>query len=163
MSSDWNNSHGAREAARVLNAAAEQIGLAMKDSQPAVDALGASLARLADYLANLQAGRTDDARLQAISAEMARAVTGLQFYDRMTQHLSHVRDYLSGSAVELRMEDGVPGEPWDSLHRKLAGKLLSETHRMYLGKNFPADYLAHRGGQSREERGAAHPGDIDLF
>jgi fructoselysine-6-P-deglycase FrlB-like protein len=163
VSSEWNKANGAQEAARVMNAAAEQIGLAMKDSQPAVDALGTSLARLADYLVNLQAGRSDDARLKNITTEMARAVTGLQFYDRMTQHLSHVRDYLASSAAELRIEEGVPGEPWDSLHRKLAKKLLSETHRMYLGKNFPADYLEHRGGQSREERGAAHPGDIDLF
>lgn len=163
MSSDWNKSHSDREAARVLSAAAEQIGLAMKDSQPAVDALGASMARLADYVANLQQGKADQARLKDITSDLARAVTGLQFYDRMTQHLSHVRDYLAGSAAELGVEGGTPSEPWASLHQQLAGKLLSETHRMYLGRNFPEDYLKHRGAQSREERGAAAPGDIDLF
>ncbi len=147
----------------MLLAASEQIGLALRDSQPSIDAIGLSLAKLATLLS----GSTQEAALQqelsSLRAELARAVTSLQFHDRMTQHLSHVREYLANSAAHIGTEPGIPGEPWASLHQQLANRLLSDTHRMYLGKNFPEDFLANRGNLSREDRGAASPGDIDLF
>lgn len=153
---------GGQEAARVLLAASEQIGLALRDSQPSIDAIGVSLAKLAALLAG---GLKDEALRQELSslrAELSRAVTSLQFHDRMTQHLSHVRDYLASSAAQIGAEPGIPDEPWASLHQQLADRLLSETHRMYLGRNFPEDFLANRG-KPREDRGSASPGDIDLF
>lgn len=152
-----------REIARLLEAASEQIGLALKDSQPAVEALGQSLERVTDLLASDLASPQAAAELKALRREMGRAITGLQFYDRMTQHLSHVRDYLASSAAEMNAGADSPHVDWDRLHRRLADRLLSDTHRMYLGKNFTADFLEGRAGGSRAERGAASPGDIDLF
>jgi hypothetical protein len=158
-----NKDSGGQEAARVLQAASEQIALALKDSQPSVDALSASLAKLAALLGEDLSSADARPKLAQLCAEMTRAVTGMQFHDRMTQHLTHVRDYLAGSAEQIGAESGVPCEPWAGLHRKLADRLLSETHRMYLGKNFPAEFIANRGTLPREERGAASAGDIDLF
>jgi hypothetical protein len=163
MGAGRNSGEGGQEAARVLLAASEQIALALKDAQPSIVALGASLGRLAALLAADADHATTPQQLSALRGEMARAVTGLQFYDRMSQHLTHVRDYLHQSAEQIGVEAGIPTEPWASLHQKLADRLLSETHRMYLGKNFPAEFLANRGNLSREDRGAASPGDIDLF
>ena len=157
------DSNGGQEAARVLTAASEQIALALQDSQSSVDALSASLGQLAALLATDSGAAPTPRQLAALRREMARAVTGLQFYDRMAQHLNHVRDYLTHSAEHIGSEVGIPVEPWASTHQTLANRLLSETHRMYLGKNFPDEFLANRGDQSREERGAASPGDIDLF
>lgn len=163
MGADGNSRSGGREAARVLQAASEQIALALRDSQPSIAALGQSLGRLAQLLSGELPDAAFQQKLATLRAELARAVTGLQFHDRMTQHLTHVRDYLASSAEQIGTEPGIPGEPWASLHQKLADRLLSDTHRMYLGKNFPADFLANRGNLSREDRGAASPGDIDLF
>jgi cysteinyl-tRNA synthetase len=152
-----------REIAQALSAASEQIGLALQDSQPQVDTLGQSLARVAELLSSDLSDPAAVAELKALRREMARAVTGLQFYDRMAQHLTHVRDYLAASSEQLGSAGGAPPASWDGLNRRLADKLLSDTHRMYLGKNFSAEFLAGRANASRAERGAASPGDIDLF
>jgi hypothetical protein len=153
---------GGQEAARVLNAASEQIALALKESQPSIDGLGAALQKLAEALGDPVAG-TQTTNVAQLKSDLARAVTSLQFYDRMTQHLTHVREYLADSASQIGAESGLPDEPWATLHQKLSARLLSETHRMYLGKNFPAGYLSARSALSRDARGAASPGDIDLF
>jgi hypothetical protein len=152
-----------REIARVLSAASEQIGLALKDSQPPIDSLGTSLARLAVLLAGDLNSAAAVAQLQIVRQEMTKAVTGLQFYDRMTQHLTHVQDYLAASASEIGTPASVGTGSWEKLSRKLSDRLLSDTHRMYLGKNFPAEYLASLNGGSAGNREKSPSGDIDLF
>jgi hypothetical protein len=148
------------EAARVLEAASGQIELALQQSQPSVDALGEALRKLAALLAQPQnLARADT--LQAMRAEMLRAITCLQFHDRMTQHLTHVRDYLSGSATQIGAQGA--GGDWDDLHRRLHDRLLSETQRMHLGRGFPMGAFTDGEQPAREKRSAAKPGDIDLF
>lgn len=142
------------EAARALNAAAEQIGLALRESQPQVEHLGDSLHQLAAALAH-SAG-TVDSKAAELAALMRRAVMRLQFYDRMTQHLSHVQDYLSRSAHQMGRPE--PEAGWTGVHRQLSDRLLSDTQRFHLDKNF-RDGL--RGAESRS--GSSKPGDIDLF
>jgi hypothetical protein len=150
----------ARELARVLKAASEQIGLALLDSHKAVDTLGSSLERLALLLSGDLATPKAAAELAELRAEMARAVTGLQFYDRMTQHLSHVRDYLAGTVDQLSSASST----FETLNRRLADRLLSDTHRIHLGRNFSVDFLARRKqAVSAGERTIVPQGDIDLF
>jgi hypothetical protein len=150
----------ARELARVLAAASEQIGLALLDSHKAVDTLGSSLERLALLLSGDLATPKAAAELAELRAEMARAVTGLQFYDRMTQHLSHVRDYLAGTVDQLSSASST----FETLNRRLADRLLSDTHRIHLGRNFSVDFLARRKqAVPAGERTIAPQGDIDLF
>jgi hypothetical protein len=150
-----------REAARVLRAASEQIELALRESQPSVDALGEALRRLAAMLTMPANEGLADA-LGAMRAEMLRAITCLQFHDRMTQHLTHVRDYLSGSAGQLA-EGGQSGAQWDGLHRRLRDRLLSETQRIQLLRNFPGKGFPEGDSPPRDEHAAARPGDVDLF
>jgi hypothetical protein len=148
-----------REAARALNAAAEQIGLALRESQPQVEQLGEALLQLAAALAEPHgAARPESAELAAI---MRGAVTRLQFYDRMTQHLSHVQDYLSRSAHQIGSPEPTGG--WTGVHQQLSERLLSDTQRFHLGRNFQDDLRAAAGGETRERGGRALPGDIDLF
>lgn len=150
----------ARELARVLDAASEQIGLALLDSHKAVDTLGSSLERLALLLSKDLTAPEAAADLDAVRAEMARAVTGLQFYDRMTQHLCHVRDYLAGTVEQLSNSSAT----FETLNRTLADRLLSDTHRIHLGRNFAVDYLASRPKvPGTGDRTVAPQGDIDLF
>jgi hypothetical protein len=149
-----------RELARVLGAASEQIGLALLDSHTAVETLGESLERLAGLLGQDLSGPEASADLAALRAEMARAVVGLQFYDRMTQHLSHVREYLNGTVEQLESATGT----FETLNRRLADRLLCDTHRIHLGRSIDADFLA-RPQQPGGKAGQVHApqGDIDLF
>jgi len=154
--------HNGREAARVLLAASDQIDLALRQSQPSVDALGEALQNLANVLAATgKDGRSE--ALIALRAEMLRAITCLQYHDRMTQHLSHVRDYLAGSAEQMSSREDRAEEQWTGLHNTLREKLLSETQRMRLGRIFPSELVAEDSSQARDARGASKPGDIDLF
>jgi hypothetical protein len=148
------------ELARVLGAASEQIGLALLDSHSAVENLGSSLERLAGLLSQDLSRPGAAAELAEVRAEMARAVTGLQFYDRMTQHLSHVRDYLSGTVEQLNNSSGT----FESVNRRLADRLLTDTHRIHLGRNFAVDFIdARRKAAAAGDAGLAPKGDIDLF
>jgi len=147
------------EAARALNAAAEQISLAMREAQPQVEALGEALHELAAALVQNPGTGVNDAA--ALAAVMRRAVTRLQFYDRMTQHLSHVQDYLVRSANQIASPE--PHGGWTGVHRQLSDRLLSDTQRFHLGKNFREDLLKAASSDNRERSGRAAPGDIDLF
>jgi len=147
-----------RELARVLDAASGQIGLALLDSHNAVEGLASSLERLADLLTKDLAGPDAVREIAELRAEMARAVVGLQFYDRMAQHLTHVREYLAGTVEQLTSNEGT----FETLNRKLADRLLSDTHRIHLGRNLAVDFgNALRKSGTATER--VPQGDIDLF
>lgn len=154
------NAGNHEEAIRVLQAAGAQIELALHQSQAPIDALGESLRRIAALLADsAQLSRPES--LALVRADLLRAITHLQFHDRMTQHLQHVRDYLSGSATHMAVQDA-DEEAWRRLHNRLHDRLLSETQRMHLGKDFLLGVLA-REQQNREGASTSKPGDIDLF
>ncbi|HXC58900.1 MAG TPA: hypothetical protein VN645_06265 [Steroidobacteraceae bacterium] len=155
------NNNG-REAARVLIAASDQIDLALQQSQPSVETLGEALRNMATMLAVAGSGASTTA-LAAMRAEMLHAITCLQYHDRMTQHLSHVRDYLASSAEQMASMDGQTAESWNGLNRRLRDRLLSETQRMHLGKIFPNGIVSEDQTQVRDSRSASKPGDIDLF
>ena len=157
MSGDAGNHE---EAIRVLRAASAQIELALHQSQAPIDALGETLRRMAALLGDpAQLARPEAMAL--VRADLLRAITNLQFHDRMTQHLQHVRDYLSGSATHMAEQDA-DEEAWRSLHNRLHDRLLSETQRMHLGQDFLLGVLA-REQQNRDGPAASKPGDIDLF
>lgn len=108
------------DAARVMRAAAEQIALALDESHPPVEQLGEALQLLSASLARLQERAGDASEIEALQLQLARAITGLQFHDRMTQHLSHIGDYLAGSADQISGQL-LPGDPrWEALHRRQA-------------------------------------------
>jgi hypothetical protein len=148
------------EAIRVLQAASAQIELALHQSQPPIDALGEALRRLSDLLADPEQWSAPQSHA-TMRADLLRAITSLQFHDRMTQHLQHVRDYLSGSATHMAEQDSDEAA-WRGLHHRLHDRLLSETQRMHLGKDFLLGALA-LDHPNRDGVTAAKPGDIDLF
>jgi hypothetical protein len=157
------------EAARALLAAGDQVALALSESQPEVEALGDALHLLAAALAEPRAGAPPHDPV--LAAAMRQAISRLQFYDRMTQHLSHVQDYLNRSASHIADPEASHG--WTGVHRELSDRLLSDTQRFHLGRNFPAGKFGDRGAGARgaatgwraggEGRATAEPGDIDLF
>ena len=145
-----------RELATILGAASDQIGLALLESHVEVEALGSSLERLSALLSQISQRPEAAAELTAMRAEICKAIIGLQFYDRMAQHLSHVRGYLDGTVEQLQSADG----EFDTLNRRLADRLLTDTHRIHLGRNVTTEFLA-RAACATGAR--ANKGDIDLF
>jgi hypothetical protein len=145
-----------KEAARALEAAGDQIALALRESQPQVDALSESLQRLAMGLS--RKGHLTPPELSAMNTLMMQAVARMQFYDRMTQHLTHVQDYLTRCARNMGSEPS----GWTGVHQQLSDRLLSDTQRFHLGKNFAEGPLAAESLKRNPGRGSPG-GDIDLF
>jgi len=139
------------ELATILGAASEQIGLALMESHGAVQSLGASLERITEFLTQ----QLTAAELVAMRPELTRAVTGLQFYDRMVQHLNHVREYLDGSMEQLQRGGDV-----EQVSRRLADRLLFDTQRIHLSRDLATEFLKPPGHASMAR---SKQGDVDLF
>jgi hypothetical protein len=173
-------------AARAIAAATSQIDLALREAQGPVEALGATLERITEHMEALRSHFTVhlqhcadahgtlemDYAMQALSREMAMAVQSMQFYDRMFQHLSHVHDYLSGSAATLASSGESPigslaeeqdaERRWESLRERLFSRLLSDAQRQVLDIVLPPRHW------DKSRRGNAKPmhvtsGEIELF
>lgn len=105
---DWSQ---VRETVRMMNLAVAQIEMSMKEGDDSVARLTdtfttmATRVQLVEKLANEKATEGNDmqdilAQCDAISAEMQHAIIAFQFYDKLTQRLSHVSNSL-GSLVDL--------------------------------------------------------------
>ena len=130
------------QAARALQSACEQIGLAMRESQAPVDVLSEALSTLGELLNSGELRASQPERLKTVRAQLQRAIISLQFHDRMAQRLGHVQDYLNSSARKLGAAADVNDTRWTGLHRQLDDRLQS---------------VPSAGGS------ASPPGDIDLF
>jgi multidrug resistance efflux pump len=105
---DWSQ---VRETVRMMNLAVAQIEMSMKEGDDSVDALTKTFTTMAtrvqcvETLAKQKVMASNDmqdilAQCDAISAEMHQAIIAFQFYDKLTQRLSHVSNSL-GSLVDL--------------------------------------------------------------
>lgn len=101
------------ELVKLLGLAASQIEAALREAEPPVAALAGIVARLGE------------------TAEGRAAATALQFHDRLTQRLTHVRDTLASLARFLgeRSPRG-PGGGWESLRRDIRGRYSMERERV---------------------------------
>jgi hypothetical protein len=165
--------------AATLEVAASLLALAMLESHPPVDALGAALERMAYALskctkalerarsAKAAAASTD--RLAAdvadchetLERELAACVEGLQFHDRLMQQLAHVRNCLAAlshapQSGDVRAQD----ESWMRLRSRLWHRLSSDSQRALLDLLLPTA-PGHLGAEPR--RLNASEGSIELF
>ncbi len=171
-------------AARAIAAATAQIDLALREAHEPVESLGQTLERIAAHMAELRArllthaNRCGDAQgmlemdlaVEKLAGEMAVAITNMQFFDRMFQHLTHVHDYLTGGANNLARLAAPPDAAdveeiatrWETLRERLFSRLLSDAQRQVLDIVLPPQYW--RTGRNGAGRGQhAGPGDIELF
>ena len=88
-----------------LAAAVAQLELALRESQEPAHALGDSLTRLGQYFSHFRTGVEADAPAAVLlescgqaQQELESCMVSLQFYDRMNQHLSHLRDGMAAAA-----------------------------------------------------------------
>jgi hypothetical protein len=176
-------SEASRESARAIAAATSQVELALKEAEWPVDQLGSNVSRLSAELDELRAalrlheGRGGDpvvtqdlARaIAAMQGEVTSAIQQLQFYDRMFQHLSHVRDYMAAVAVRqgAHAQDEESGtnvatrnQPdWEKMRQRLHARLVSEPQRELLDLMLPPSSAA----RAFERRDRAAAGSIELF
>lgn len=169
---DWSQ---VRETILMLNLAVAQIEMALKDSSGSVDVLTHSFTAMYGSLMNLveAAHQLPDSPLkqaieasgQAVSAQMQQAIMAFQFYDRMSQRLSHV-------GLSLTELTGLVGEPaklynpeaWHALQQQIRSKYTMEEEKLMFDTLLATGsvqtaldrYMAYR----QEQAGSA---DIELF
>jgi len=106
---------GRHEAASLLRAAGEQLETVIGESRLPVERLGGALRGMARLLATEEPGDGAEsgggaavARRSELRAELMRAITALQFHDRMSQQLEQVRQCVAGCAGWLDEGSGDP-------------------------------------------------------
>ncbi len=137
---------GDRELVSLLGLAASQIEVALREAEHPV-------AELAHVVSGLGAGGAG-----------AAAATALQFHDRLTQRLTHVRDTLASLAkfLDERSHHG-PGSNWDRLRADIRGRYSMEQERvmfdLLVGGASP-DQVLEALAELRTNGAASH---VDLF
>jgi hypothetical protein len=166
------NSETADTCARAITAATMQIELALHEAAEPVEQLGTLMARLAKVLGEIRNERDRDAaldqRLERLRADLSTGIEKLQFYDRMVQHLSHIRDYLS--AISNHITDGtamdeetVSEEAWEELRAHLRKRLISDPQRWLLDLVLPPTEWQRDAPAAETEDLPAAQGSIELF
>jgi hypothetical protein len=137
---------GDEELVSLLGLAASQIEVALREAEPPV-------AELADIVAGLGA-----------TAAGATAATALQFHDRLSQRLTHVRDTLASLAkfLDERSHHG-PGSNWERLRADIRRQYSMEQERvmfdLLVGGATP-DQVLQALTEMRTNGAASH---VDLF
>jgi hypothetical protein len=167
--------HAPDQQAASLTAAAAQLELALRESAGPVDALGQAFERMSVSLAQLRSSlaATAEGKLHATCREVLRDVSvcveNLQFYDRLVQHLSHLRDYLSGlsGSPDAQANGGRDPAAWQELRAALRQRLISEAQRELLDLILPPPHAHGTESPSGRplNRAPLHVGEgsIELF
>jgi len=139
----------------VLAVAVSQLELALRESQGPLQRLTDSIVRI-DQIAR-------DAGTPQLGRELAVCLEQLQFYDRMTQHLSHLRDFMSNMtvAIESGTRDGHSEADWERMRNRFRERLISDAQRGLLDLIAPAADARAPGCAPQPRH--AEPGSIELF
>jgi hypothetical protein len=162
-----------------LELGAAQLESAMKDSDARVASLTSAINHIVERLVELRAvaealpaGGGDragefGARLAAIGAELEldarQAVVAMQFYDKLIQRITHVRDGLSIPAEVIEAGAQQRSAAWEQLLEQVRSRYSMVEERVLF------DFLI-RGTGPREMmqaltdlQGASRPGELELF
>jgi len=155
------------EPGHAVAAAAGQIDLALREAEAPVHRLGETVAVMVEGLGTLRealAGMdsphaADPAEIAAgLQRQLAAAMEHAQCFDRLFQHLSHVRDFMTGVAGQLDATlPLVAGDGgWDTLCASFRTRLLTAEQRALLDRMLPPP--AHVCTDEADARGS-----IELF
>ncbi|GAA5173752.1 hypothetical protein GCM10025771_01720 [Niveibacterium umoris] len=138
---DWSQ---VRETVLMLELAAGQIMAALRDSDNSVDSLAETFTGMAGYVRSLAdiAGQLPDSQELAGAKQMLgyvseqvgtmvnQAVVAFQFYDKLTQRLSHVVNGLSevSGIIDDKRRLYVPDE-WAALQERIRSKFSTAEER----------------------------------
>jgi hypothetical protein len=130
------------ETVRMLNLAVAQIEMSMKEGEDSVDTLTGVFTNTANKVKQIEALVADSqganssevlSQCQEITQQMQYAILAFQFYDKLTQRLSHVSDSLNnlGSLVSDNSRLYNPNE-WLGLQHDISSKYsMPAEHEMF--------------------------------
>jgi len=136
---DWSQ---VRETVRMMNLAVAQIEMSMKEGDDSVDTLTDAFTTMAarvQVIEKLAKEKEDHESKQiveqcdAVSSEMQHAIMAFQFYDKLTQRLSHVSHSLA-ALVDLVDDNQRLYNPieWSILQEKIKSKYtMPAEHDMF--------------------------------
>jgi hypothetical protein len=136
---DWSQ---VRETVRMLNLAVAQIEMSMKEGDDSVDTLSNIFTSMVDRVQTIekltQQTKTEQdsqvlAQCQQVANDMQYAILAFQFYDKLTQRLSHVSHSLDslGQLVGDNSRIYNPNE-WSQLQQQIKSKYsMSAEHEMF--------------------------------
>lgn len=120
------------ETARMLELAIAQIEMSVRDADGSVESLVQSVISMADSIRNIEQELrrspeedegeeiTEAIRVHCALAtqKMEEAITAFQFYDKLSQRLSHIRDCLGALAALILTAHRQHHELWCDLQKK---------------------------------------------
>ncbi|MFT3905009.1 MAG: hypothetical protein QM718_01720 [Steroidobacteraceae bacterium] len=166
----------AQEMRQFLELGAVQLEAAIKEADSRVNSLAMAVTAVATDARELQVqahqytaatGAAHEAMrsritelADALSAHVRIAVTSLQFYDKLIQRLSHVRD---GLVIPADRSGGAPrSADWDNLLEQVRGRYSMVEERVlfdFMMRGLSADQMLKALTGLQE----ATPGDLELF
>lgn len=142
--------------APLLLLAVRQLDAAMLDASAEAELLSRAVAALGERGANLRdtGGDTTRAKALPILADAQRAMRALQFHDRLSQRVNHVRDALA--RLHANVATG-KGEEWRQLHESIRALYTMEDERQIF------DALVQREAPREEPARANQTDGVELF
>lgn len=164
-----------RQTVQMLELAAAQIHVAMRDSNLSVEALMGAFGTMAERLqrleSRLQASAGDEAlgaEMHQVSSAMDEALVALQFYDRLAQRLEHVEHGLDHLAA-LLADAGQRGalQAWEGLQEEIRSRYTTEEERIMfasvMGGMSVAEAVAHYKDTVLTRTGNDGRAEVELF
>ena len=110
------------EVCRFLDLTATQLELALRESEQPLSTIAGAIGELAADV------RVLERHLPDVGARLREAVVALQFYDRLSQRLTHARDGLMLLAGALQ-NPGAGDAAWVGLHERVRRQYSMEQER----------------------------------
>ena len=164
-----------RQTVLMLELAAAQIHVAMRDSSLSVEALMGAFTTMVERLQGLEARiriNQQDEELgdgvHQVSAAMDEALMALQFYDRLAQRLEHVEHGLGHLAELLASPERVASPPaWSGLQEEIRSRYTTEEERIMfaavMGGMPVAEAIAHYKETVLTRTGNDGSSEVELF
>jgi hypothetical protein len=166
-----------RETVRLLNLAVAQITGSLKDGDESVEVLTDSFTSMAGGIVELEAtlrdkmGEMDNEVSEGIvhqcaglSSKMQAAIIAFQFYDKITQKLTHVGNSLS-ELSELVYDDSRIYRPdeWSKLQNKIRSRYSMESERLMFDALMEGASVKEVLEMAKSSEQYSDDGDIELF
>jgi hypothetical protein len=147
-----------------------QLDGAVKEADGRVDRLAHSLVDLrrgldeiTQSLAQHASPTVLAARIEAMNENVNAAVVAMQFYDKLTQRLAHVREGLQMPRAHIDATDAPHSDHWADLCASIRARYSMVEERVVF------DFLLRGTGPEQmlealtDLRGATNPGELELF
>ena len=163
---DWSH---IEETIKFLSLAVAQLEVSILDSEVSVDSLSQSFTRIMQAVHSAEANPEKiHNELNAVKSDVQKVVTDFQFYDRLAQRLSHIKDSLNGLGDLFRTQNNLANpDAWHQLQTNLKSCYTMACERemfdLIVSGSTIEEALEHYRSHHLLESGQSTENDIDLF